>query len=79
MVFRKGGILSNNLIFHYEGEPVEIVKCFKYLGIVFTRGGGGGSFAEAQSTLAGQAQKGIFTLNKYLYKFTFIPPKHKLE
>ena len=63
MVFRKGGILSNNLIFHYEGEPVEIVKSFKYLGIVFTTGG---SFAEAQSTLAGQAQKGIFTLNKYL-------------
>ena len=76
MVFRKGGILSNNLIFHYEGEPVEIVKSFKYLGIVFTTGG---SFAEAQSTLAGQAQKGIFTLNKYLYNFTFIPPKHKLE
>ena len=31
----------------------------------------GGSFAEAQSTLAVQAQKGIFTLNKYQYLYKF--------
>ena len=39
----------------------------------------GGSFSEAQNTLAGQAQKAIFKLNKYLYKLTYIPPKHKLD
>ena len=39
----------------------------------------GCSFSEAQNTLAGQAQKAIFKLNKYLYKFTFISPKHKLD
>ena len=39
----------------------------------------GGSFSEAQNTLAGQAQKAILKLNKYLYKFTFISPKHKLD
>lgn len=76
MVFRKGGILPRNLVFNYNGTPLEIVTSFKYLGIVFTAGG---SFSEAQTTLAGQAQKAIFTLNKYLYKFTFISPKHKLE
>ena len=53
------------------------VKAFKYLGIVFTAWGrgsgeGGGSFSEAQNTLAGQAQKTIFKLNKYLYKSTFV-------
>ena len=52
------------------------MKEFKYLGIVFTSGG---SFLETQNTLAGQAQKAIFTLNKYLYKFTYISPKHKLD
>ena len=57
-------------------EHGDIVKSFKYLGIVFTAGG---SFSEAQSTLAGQAQKAVFKLNKYIYKFTFITPKHKLE
>ena len=49
---------------------------FKYLGIVFTSGG---SFAETQSTLAGQAQKAIFKMNKYLYKFMHLSPRHRLE
>ena len=60
----------------YEHQVIEIVETFKYLGIVFTTGG---LFSEAQNTLAGQAQKAIFKLNKYLYKFTFVAPKHKLE
>ena len=76
MVFRKGGILPQRLNFYYNGETLEIVSRFKYLGVVFTCGG---SFADAQSTLSGQAQKAIFTLSKYLHKFTFIPPKHKLD
>ena len=76
LIFRAGGLLPRNLSFSYEGEVLEIVKSFKYLGIVFTAGG---SFSEAQNTLAGQAQKAIFKLNKYLYKFTFISPEHKLE
>ena len=38
-----------------------------------------GYFSEAQNTLAGQAQKAIFKLNQYTYKFTYIPPKHKLH
>ena len=54
MIFRKGGMISRNLSFYYDDEPLEIVKKFNYLGIVFTTGG---SFAEAQMTLAGQAQK----------------------
>lgn len=54
MIFRKGGMLRQNLAFFYDGEQIEIVSKFKYLGIVFTPGG---SFSEAQNTLAGQAQK----------------------
>ena len=49
---------------------------FSYLEIVFTTGG---SFAETQNTLAGQAQKAIFKMNKYLYKFTHLSPRHSLE
>ena len=76
MVFRNGGVLPENLIFYYDNQVLEIVKKFKYLGIVFTAGG---SFSECQNTLAGQAQKAIFQLNRYLYKFTFLSPRHKLE
>ena len=50
--------------FYYNGEVLEIVSEFKYLGIVFTPGG---SFSGAQSTLAGQAQKAIFKMNRYLH------------
>ena len=64
------------MTFLYNGNELEIVRNFKYLGIIFTAGG---SFSETQNTLSGQAQKAIFKMNKYLYRFTFISPKHKLE
>ena len=68
--------LPRNLKFYNDELALEITKQFKYLGVVFTTGG---SFAEAQNTVAGQLQKAIFKLNKYLQKFTFISPKHKLD
>ena len=69
-------MLPRDMRFIYEGAPLEIIKGFKYLGVVFTSGA---SFAEAQNTLAGQAQKAIFKLNEYLYKFTLISTKHKFD
>jgi hypothetical protein len=37
------------------------------------------SFSEAQNTFSGQAQKAIFKMNKYLYKFTNISVQHRLQ
>ena len=76
MVFRNGGCLPNDLNFVYNNINIEIVSKFCYLGIVFTSGG---SNFEAQKTLAGQAHKAVFTLNKYLYNFSELTPSHKLE
>lgn len=76
VVFRKGGILPKNMKFYYNDVEIQIVNSFSYLGIVFTPGG---SFSNAQSTLAGQAQKAIFKLNSYLYKFIDISPIHVLD
>ena len=76
IIFRNGGRLPNGLKLTYKGTEIEIVSKFSYLGIVFTVGG---SCKETQRTLAGQASKAIFALNKYLYKFTFIKPSHILE
>ena len=76
MVFRSGGILRRNLTFLYDGQVINIVQNFNYLGIVFTAGG---SFAETFEMLAGQARKAMFSLNKYLHKFTQISPKHYLD
>ena len=76
MVFRKGGQLPRTLKFYYDGSDLSIVSSFSYLGVVFTPGG---SFSLAQDMLSGQAQKSIFRLNSYLYKFTDISPYHRLE
>ena len=63
MVFRKGGLLPNDLKFYYNGSGLSIVSSFSYLGVVFTPGG---SFSSAQQTLAGQAQKATLQSS---YKF----------
>ena len=76
MIFRKGGRNNQNLSFAYKHNAIEIVNKFTYLGIVFTTGG---SFNEAQNTLSGQALKALFTMNKYLYKFTDVTVKHRLD
>ena len=76
MVFRKGGILPRDMRFLYNDQEMEIVKSFSYFGIVFTPGG---SFSNAQTTLAGQAQKAVFKLNSYLYNFAGLTPSHVLN
>ena len=76
MVFRRGGILPRGLAFYYNDTELSIVNTFSYLGIVFSTGG---SFSECHKTLADQALKAIFKLNRYLYNFTNITPRHKLE
>ena len=57
VVFRRGGRLTNNLEFSYNGKVIEIVNKFSYLGIVFTSCG---SSFETQKTLSGQALKAVF-------------------
>ena len=76
MIFRKGGNLPGNLDFVFNGQKIEIVKKFVYLGITFTTGG---SFNETHKTLSGQALKAIFKLNQYLYHFTDLSPNHILD
>lgn len=76
MVFRKGGRLPENLHFFYDGSELEKVNKFVYLGVTFSTGG---SFHETQNDLSGKALKAIFQMNKYLYKFTDISLKHRIE
>ena len=62
MVFRRGGILPRGLAFYNNNTELSIVSTFSYLGIVFSTGG---SFSEGYKTLADQALKAIFKLNRY--------------
>ena len=36
IVFRKGGFLGANEIWRYRNEVIEVVNCYKYLGLHFT-------------------------------------------
>ena len=47
MFFRKAGVLPRNLTFYCNGQQLEIVNKFRYLGVIFTAGG---SFSECQNT-----------------------------
>ncbi|MCG7875034.1 MAG: reverse transcriptase domain-containing protein [Candidatus Thiodiazotropha endolucinida] len=76
MVFRKGGMLPRNINFTFDNAVIDIVSKFTYLGVVFTSGG---SFTEMQNTLAGQARKALFTLEKYVYKFTSLTVDHMTD
>ena len=76
MTFRRGGILPRDMKFYYYDVELDIVNKFPYLGIVFSTGG---SFSVCQETLAGQGMKAIFKLNRLLYNFTNITPKHRME
>ena len=61
-------------IFGNDNWNIGIRDCSQVY--VFTPGG---SFSLAQNTLSGQAQKAIFRMNSYLYKFTDISPYNRLE
>lgn len=76
MIFRRGERLPENVAFSYIDENIEIFSKFKYLSVIFMTGG---VFNEMDKMLAGQALKATFQLNKYLYKFTPITPKHMLN
>ena len=76
MVLRKWSVLPSDLKFYYNGKEINIVTTFSYLYVVFSTSG---SFSDCQKTPFGQAQKAIFKLNRYLYTFTNITPKHRLE
>jgi hypothetical protein len=76
MIFRKAGRLPEHLHFYYNDSEIEIVNTFKYLGVVFSSGG---AFQEQDKAASGQALKALFQLNKYLYKFTDISPRHQFD
>ena len=68
--------MPKDLKFYYMGTEIEIVSKCSYLEVVFTAGG---SFSNAQTTLAGQAQKAIFKLKGYLNHVLELTPKRTLE
>ena len=59
VVFRKGGVISQNLHWYYDGKEIEIVNTFNYLGVIFSCGG---SFMQNAKYLADKALKAMHSL-----------------
>ena len=76
MVFRNGSILPKHLVFSFDNNILEIVSKVTYLGVVFRTGG---SFAETQNMLAGQARKALYILEEYIYIYTTLTTSHMMD
>lgn len=71
VVFKKGGRVARDEKWNYRNKDIDVVNCFKYLGIVFAQSG---KFNMTQQTLADQAIKTLFTLKRYTNKFVNLSP-----
>jgi len=74
--FRKSGLLPMNLQLNIMEKWYNLLMHSLTLVFVFTAGG---SFNQTQITLAVQSRRAIFKINKYLYYFTNISIKHRLQ
>ena len=69
MVFNKAGRMKNH-IFSLNGNIMECVRNYKYLGIMFSLNG---SFVEAQKHLSDKATKSTFSLKSNLHGENLAP------
>ena len=76
MIFKKSGRLTAFTFFYYNNEELNLFGKFTYLDSVFSTAG---SFSDSQNALSGQALNAMFQINKYLYNFTNISVRHKLD
>ena len=73
MVFGKGGSFPRDQKFYYNsGTEINIVNTFSYLDVVFSTSG---SFSDSVCS----STKCYIKLNRCLYTFTNVTPKHRFE
>jgi hypothetical protein len=64
IIFRNGGHIASAEKWFYEGERLEIVNTYKYLGITFSTGL---TFSYSLSEMAAKAKKSVFGILKFLW------------
>ena len=70
LVFRRGGIINRHENWTFDGMLIEIVNCYKYLGIFFTVKL---NWSLAKKTLASQAKKALNLFQRFRYKCGVLP------
>ena len=63
VIFKKSGIISSEEKWSFQGQFIEIVSSFKYLGCVLSSNG---TYTECISTLVTSARRALFCLKKYI-------------
>ena len=76
VVFRNGGPLRQNEKWFFNGEKLEVVSIYKYLGAMFTTKL---VWTQCQRTLAIQARKGLHLLRRYDYSCDGLPVDLQFE
>ena len=71
MFFRNGGYLKKNESWKCDNRPLEIVSCYKYLGVHITSRG---IWTECQKSKADQANKVLFSLKTIFKQFYNLQP-----
>ena len=68
MVFRNGGIIKQNEVLYFDGQKLENVSYYKYLGLTMSNRL---SWSPAQVTLAAQASKALNIINQVNYNCNY--------
>ena len=68
IVFRNGGIVKRNEKCYLDGVKIDIVKHYKYLGVLFSSRL---SWSPAQTVLSSQGAKAMFIIDKLNYEYEF--------
>lgn len=63
IIFSKNKVNKENFYFYYSSNAIEIVDCYKYLGVDFHSSG---KFIQAVSSLSDKAKKAYFALKSKL-------------
>ena len=70
VVFRNGGVVKRLEKWYYKGNKLDVVSCYRFLGINFSSRG---IWFKAQQTLADQANKALYSVKRNLTRFGEVP------
>ena len=76
LVFKKGGKRSAQDIWFYNGEPLETVLTFKYLGFVFASSG---RFKKGIENVVLKGQRACFKMISTIKDFSSLYPKNQIS
>ena len=76
VVFRKGGRQARNDTWSYNGNVLEVVQHFKYLGCQLSSSG---SFNACMQSLSESGRRGLFSLKQYFHRNPEVTPRLQIQ